>query len=210
MSTADDFVTALPSTEPESITGGHHLHDTTFLVPAQAQIDAAYDEMAALHVNVPTARVWLTELVVRTCARRQATAAAAAPTAPTPTRPVQPAQPDGFEPTPHENETIHRLLTVAFATVNGRRGRLRELLDRNLATPSGCRGVNAAAELVTLTNISTDIRIRRLQTQVVREPERATFYISSIVGWGPRFRALSATIHRDHHNHYRITGFNFV
>lgn len=195
-------VTAAPNTEPAPTTDGHHAPATTFLVPAQAKIDAAYDEMAAHHVDPRTARVWLSELVTRTARRRQAgTTATTASTQPSP------VQPDGFEPTPQEHEAIHRIMTVALATVNGRRGRLRDLLDRHLATPAGCRGINAAAELVALTNIGTDIRTRRTHTQVIREPDRATFYISTVIEWGTRFRALSATIHRDHRDHYRVTGF---
>ena len=138
-------VTAAPNTEPAPTTDGHHAPATTFLVPAQAKIDAAYDEMAAHHVDPRTARVWLSELVTRTARRRQAdTTATTASTQPSP------VQPDGFEPTPQEHEAIHRIMTVALAMVNGRRGRLRDLLDRHLATPAGCRGINAAAELVAI------------------------------------------------------------
>lgn len=207
MSTDTDFtVRALPSIEPASTANPTHPSAANGLLePAREQITAAYDELARLHVDAHTAREWLTQMVATIGAQRTE-----AETVPPRTNRPDIAEGDGFDPTRQEWAAIHQMLTVALAVVNGRRGRLRDLFDRHFATAAGLAGINAAADCVAAAQTHTTVTIRRQHAQAVREPRRTTFYVPAIITWGTRYRALAATIVRDHHGRYRFTGFTIL
>ena len=206
MSTTDTTVRALPRSEPATTPApSHPITENGLTEPAQGHIQAAYDELSRHHVDALTAREWLTDMVASLGAQRINAESAA----PRPANP-EPISDDGFDPTRQEWAELHRMLTVALAIINGRRGRLRDLFDRDLATATGRSRINAAAEFVAASRIDTAVTIRRQQAQAVREPKRTVFYVPAIITWGARYRALAATIVRDQHGHYRFTGFTIM
>lgn len=200
-------VRALPRTEPATaLAPAHPITRSGLLEPAEGQVQAAYDELARHHVDTLTARERLTDLVASVGLRRMEAEAAAAPAAPKP----EPIGDDGFTPTRQEWAELHRMLTIALAVVNGRRGRLRDLFDTQLATAAGRASINVAAERVAAARLATTVTIRRQQAQAIREPKRTVFYVPAIITWDARYRALAASIVRDSHGHYRFTGFTIL
>ena len=80
-----------------------------------------------------------------------------------------------------EYDRAAHVLTIALAIVNGRRGRLRDLFDTQLATAAGRASINVAAERVAAARLVTTVTIRRQQAQAIREPKRTVFYVPAII-----------------------------
>lgn len=206
MNANDTTVRALPRTEPASIpTPSHPITENGLLEPAQGHIHAAYDELSQHHVDALTSREWLTDMVASIGAQRiDAEGAAPRPASP------EPIADDGFAPTRQEWAELHRMLTIALAIINGRRGRLRDLFDHQLATATGRASINAAADRTAAARLGTAVAIHRHQAQAIREPKRTVFYVPAIITWDTRYRALAATIVRDQHGHYRFTALTIL
>ena len=77
-------------------------------------------------------------------------------------------------------------------------------------TPKLAALTTALTFAVAAAQTNTTVTIRRQHAQAVREPRRTTFYVPAIITWGTRYRALAATIVRDHHGRYRFTGFTIL
>lgn len=179
--------------------------------PAARHIRAAYDEMAEHFVDAISATGWLTELVEAIGHERvNQEIANVSDTTPTPARTKAPAEPDDPEPTEAEKGTARRLLTLALAVLNGRRPHMREIDDRHLATVAAQRGINLAADQVTKDRLASRVRLTNTRLQARRTTTGTSIFITSMVGWNERYRALTTVITIDTKQRAKIARFNIL
>lgn len=201
------IIRAANRTEPPTTrSAGHTGPARGLIVPAEATVRAAYDELAEHYVDAATAREMLTDLVAKIGAQRERQehhdairATKTAPSGPTPTDPTELSR--------AEWAAVDRLLRLGIAVINGNRGLLRDIEDRKITTVPGRAGVNYTANVVGKNRRKTAVMIRKVHPTVLRDGDRATFYISARVEWDNQTRALSATVARDSRGFYRLTRF---